>query len=147
MKIKKILWPTDFSDSAGAALPYVKSLSSGYDAEIHVIHVLEDVVHHESWYGEFEAGHVDRLMEKAEKRAEERLEQICERHLEGCPLFIRHVAVGDPAAEILKLIDAEKIDTVVIATRGKSGQFNFGSVAERISKHSPVPVTLVPTEQ
>lgn len=33
MEIKKILWPTDFSSSAEAALPHVQSLTEKYQAE------------------------------------------------------------------------------------------------------------------
>jgi len=34
MEVKKILWPTDFSNSAEKALPYVTSLTQQYQAEI-----------------------------------------------------------------------------------------------------------------
>lgn len=146
MEIRKVLWPTDFSGSAEAALSYVQSLSRTYGAEVHVLHVLEDIMHHEGWYGEFEESHLQKLMEKAEKRVQQRLDQICERHLEGCPMYIRHVAVGDPAKEILKLVDAENVDLVVMATRGENESFAFGSVTEKVTKHSPVPVTTIPVE-
>jgi len=147
MEIRKVLWPTDFSGSAEAALPHVQSLSQNYGAEVHVLHVLEDIIHHQGWYGDFESQHVEKLMEKARQKAKQNLDQICANHLEGCPLYIKHVAVGDPAAEILKLIDQEKVDLVVMATRGKSGAFDYGSVAERVTKHSPVPVTTIPVEK
>jgi nucleotide-binding universal stress UspA family protein len=146
MDINKVLWPTDFSSTAEAALDYVKSLSRDYNAEIHVLHVFEDIIRHEAWYGEFDESHIERLMGKARKRAKERLDQICERHLEGCPLYIKHVAVGDPAAVILNLIEQEKVDLVVMATQGESRNFRFGSVAERVVKNSPIPVTTIPTE-
>ena len=146
MELKKILWPTDFSSSAEKALPYVTSLTKQYNAEVHVLYVIEDIAHHEAWYGEFDQTHIDKLMEWAEKSSHKRLNQICEKYLEGCPLFIKHVAVGDPAREILKLIDQEKIDTVVMASRGHKGHFEFGSVAEKVVKNSPVPVTTIPVE-
>jgi nucleotide-binding universal stress UspA family protein len=144
MEIRKVLWPTDFSSRAEAALSHVKELSMNHNAEVHVLHVLEDVIHHEGWYGTFGAEHIEQLMEKANKRAKERLDQICVRYLEGCRMFYKHVAVGDPAAEILKFITDEKVDVVVMATRGKSDSFEFGRVAERVVKHSPVPVTTIP---
>lgn len=147
MEIRKVLWPTDFSDSAQSALPYVKSLGINHDSEIHLLHVIDDIVHHESWYGEFEEGHMEKLMEKMRSRASERLDQICDRYLEGCRLFIKHVAVGDPAAEILKFIKNENIDSVVMAKEGESGNFSFGSITERVVKHSPVPVTVIPTKK
>jgi nucleotide-binding universal stress UspA family protein len=144
MEMKKILWPTDFSSVAEKALPHVKSLTEQYGAEIHVLYVIEDVAHHDGWYGAFEAKRVQELMEHAGKTATKRLGQICEKYLDGCPLYIKHVAVGDPAQEILKLIDAEKVDIVVMASHGEKGHFRFGSVTEKVLKNSAVPVTIIP---
>ena len=88
MEMKKILWPTDFSSNAEAALPHVQSLTEKYQAEIHVLYVIEDTAHHEGWYGDFDKTHVDKLMERGQKTAQKRLDQICEKYLEGCPLYI-----------------------------------------------------------
>jgi nucleotide-binding universal stress UspA family protein len=55
-------------------------------------------------------------------------------------------AIGDPAQEILKLIDKEKVDMVVMATTGHKGHFRFGSVAEKVVKNSKVPVVTIPVE-
>jgi nucleotide-binding universal stress UspA family protein len=144
MEVKKILWPTDFSSIAEKALPHVKSLTERYGAEIHVLYVIEDVAHHDGWYGAFEEKRVQELMEHAGKTATKRLSQICEKYLDGCPLYIKHVAVGDPAQEILKLIEAEKVDIVVMASHGEKGNFRFGSVTEKVLKNSAVPVTIIP---
>ncbi len=144
MNIEKILWPTDFSSNAQKALPYVESLIDRYGAEIHVIYVVEDIAHHESWYGEFGSNHINEIMEWAQKSATKQLDQICDRYLDGCPLYVRHIAVGDPAREILELIDKEQVDMVVMASHGNKGEFGFGSVAEKVVKHSPVPVTTIP---
>jgi nucleotide-binding universal stress UspA family protein len=144
MEVKKILWPTDFSSIAEKALPHVKSLTERYGAEIHVLYVIEDVAHHDGWYGAFAEKRVQELMEHACKTATKRLGQICEKYLDSCPLYIKHVAVGDPAQEILRLIDAEKVDIVVMASHGAKGHFRFGSVTEKVLKNSPVPVTIIP---
>jgi nucleotide-binding universal stress UspA family protein len=146
MEVRKILWPTDFSSIAEKALPHVKSLTTQYGAEIHVLYVIEDLAHHPGWYGEFEQKRVKELMEHAHQTANKRLAQICEKYLEGCPLYFKHVAIGDPAQEILKLVKQEKVDIVVMASHGEKGNFRFGSVAEKVLKNSPVPVTIVPVE-
>ena len=52
--------------------------------------------------------------------------------------------MGDPAHEILKAIDKEEIDLVVMATRGATGKFHYGSVTEKVVKNSPVPVLSIP---
>lgn len=146
MAVKRILWPTDFSSISEQALPHVKELTRHEPAEIHVLYVIEDVAHHDGWYGAFEGKRVKELMEHANRTATKRLGQICEKYLEGCPLYIKHVAVGDPATEILNLIRKEKVDQVVMASHGAKGRFRFGSVAEKVLKHSPVPVTVIPVE-
>jgi nucleotide-binding universal stress UspA family protein len=144
MKIEHILWPTDFSETSEVALSHVRRLSEDHDAEVHVLHVMEDIIHHEGWYGVFSEDHMKQLMEKAEKRAWERLDQICVRYLDGCRLFHKHVAVGDPASEILKFIENQPVDIVVMATRGERETFDLGSVTERVVRRSRVPVTTIP---
>jgi len=147
MYIKKILWPTDFSSVSEKALPYVQLLSGQFDAEVHVLYVIEDLAHHESWYGSFDQHRMGELTRRAIHVAEKRLNQVCEKYLEGCPLYIKHVAVGDPAKEILKKIEEEACDTVVMASHGEKGHFRFGSVAEKVLKNSPAPVTIIPVEK
>ena len=146
MEMKKILWPTDFSNAAEKALPQVKSLTEKYDAEIHVLYVMEDIPRHEPWYGVLNQEHVEEFSEKTHRAANKHLEQICDKYLDGCPLYIKHVATGDAAQEILKLIETEGIDMVVMATRGKKAHFPFGSVTEKVVKNSPVPVITVPVK-
>ena len=146
MEVTKVLWPTDFSSSSEKALPYVTSLTQKFQAEIHVLYVIEDIAHHESWYGDFDKSHVDRLMEWENATGKKRLDQICEKYLDGCPLYIKHIAVGDPAQEILNLIKKEGIDMVVMASQGQKGHFQFGSVTEKVVKNSDVPVVTVPVD-
>ncbi len=144
MKVDKILWPTDFSENSSKALPYVESLSQLYGAAVHVLFVLEEMGPFGAWYGDFERSQIETLLKMQEEKAEEHLEKICAQNLNGCPLYVRHTATGDPASEILKLIDKEKPGMVVMSSRGKRGQFFLGSVAEKVVRHSPVPVLTVP---
>lgn len=102
MEVKKILWPTDFSSNAEAAQPYVESLSDLYQTEVHVLYVIPELADHEPWYGIFEKSHIDRIHEWEEENAKQRLDEICKNYLQGCPLYIKHTAIGNPAEEILK---------------------------------------------
>jgi len=144
MERRKILWPTDFSTNARQALPYVISLGEKYQTEVHVIYVIEELGHHEPWYGEFDSSHIDSIHTWEEKTAKKRLDEICNESLEGCPLYIKHIAIGDPAQEILNLVEKDKMDMIVMASRGRKGHFQFGSVAEKVVKNSPVPVITIP---
>jgi nucleotide-binding universal stress UspA family protein len=144
MEFKKMLWATDLSENARQALPYVSSLSEKYQTEVHVMYVLEEMGPFGAWYGDFDQSRFDKLQSMERQKAEETLDEICNTHLDSCPLYVRHTAIGDPASEILKLIDKEKPDVVVLTTRGRKGRFQFGSVAEKIVKHASVPVLTVP---
>jgi nucleotide-binding universal stress UspA family protein len=144
MNIKKILWPTDLSPNAEKALRSVTSLSRAYNAEIHILYVIEDLGIHEPWYGVFDNDHVKEIHKWEEKKAGQRLDQLCEEYLNECPLYVRHVAIGDPAEQILKIISDEDIDMIVMATRGRRASFSYGSVTEKVSKNSTVPIVTIP---
>jgi len=75
------------------------------------------------------------------------LEQICSKYLDGCPRYIRHTAMGDPAQEILKLIEQEKMDVVIMPTRGKNNIFPDGSVTEEILKKAPEKVMTIHVDE
>ena len=112
MEVQKILWPTDLSGNAEKALPHVNSLSQKYQTEIHILYVIEELGIHEPWYGDFDSNHIEKIHEWEEKKARERLDKVCEEYLKGCPLYIKHVAIGDPAMEILNLISEENIEKI-----------------------------------
>jgi nucleotide-binding universal stress UspA family protein len=145
MEVKKILWPTDLSGTAKYALPYVRSFAEKYGTEIHVLHVIHDIAHHRGLYGDFDEDHIEKILSWEYGKGKERLEKICAEYLEGCPLFVKHVAVGDAALEILQCITAQNIDLVVMAAKGSGGFFQFGSITEKVVKNSTVPVVVVPT--
>jgi len=150
MEIKKILWPTDFSKNAAQALPYVSSLSEKYQAEVHLIFVVEDVHQYDHFYGDASPTFLKEFQEKVIQRGGQQMEKICKEHLASCPLYKKHIVVGDPAKEILKFINAEKVDLVVMATHGhgeetgeKIKHFPSGSVSEKVVRNSPIPVLAI----
>lgn len=55
---------------------------------------------------------------------------------------------GNPAQEIVKFADANKIDLIVMGTLGKSGleRFLLGSVAEKVIRTASCPVMVVRSE-
>ena len=100
---------------------------------------MENIAHHESWYGDFDKSRVEKLMEWAKKSANKRLDQICNKYLGSCPLYIKHVAVENPAQAILTLINKEKLDMVLwqaVSKKEISGSDVFRILS---SSHSQVP--------
>ena len=136
VKIQKILFPVDLTDNSSKVFPYVLSVSEKYGAEICLLHVVEDFA---KWVP------LEQYREDALKGAEETLKKVCEAQLQGCPSFQEKIVYGDPAQEILKAIESEKIDVVVMGTHGRKGLENvlFGSVARNVVRRSSVPVLTV----
>jgi nucleotide-binding universal stress UspA family protein len=150
MEIKKILWPTDFSKNAAQALPYVSSLSEKYQSEVHLIFVVEDVHQYNHFYGDASPTFLKEFQEKIIQKGGQQMEKICQESLASCPLYKKHIVVGDPAKEILKFINEEKVDLVVMATHGHGEEtggemkhFPFGSVSEKVTRNSPAPVLAI----
>ncbi|MEW5913196.1 MAG: universal stress protein [Thermodesulfobacteriota bacterium] len=146
MQIDKILWPTDLTMAAAAAMPYVADLSQKYGAQVLLLYVADDMRRYDHIYGDA-GNHLAKLQEMECQRAGELLDKICREKLKGCPAFIHHVVKGDPATEILKLATAEKAGLIVMASHShpeNSGEYKFfGSVTEKVVKHSPTPVLVV----
>jgi nucleotide-binding universal stress UspA family protein len=143
VEIKKILFPCDFSENSTKILPYVLSVSEKYDGMIYLLHVVEDLL---KWGG-FYIPHLPLkdYQKEALEYAEKKMEEICREQLQSCPNFQRMILSGDPDAEILKTIESEGIDLVIMGTHGRKGLEHtiFGSVAENVVRKSPVPVLVI----
>ena len=142
VKADKILFPCDFSRNSSKILPYVLSIAEKYNSQVYILYV--DELH--EWGGHFiPHPSIDTLQKEALKAAEKAMDKICEEQLQSCPNFQRKIVSGEPATEILKLIESEDIDMVVMGTHGRKGMEHaiFGSVAENVVKKSPVPVLVV----
>ncbi len=139
-----ILVALDDSEPAREALEYAASTYS--DSEIVALHVVNPVANRylrdpASNYADYE-----RILEEAETNAEELFEEaneIAEAH--GASLTTETV-LGRPASTIVDYLEeAEDVDHVVIGSHGRSGaaRILLGSVAERVVRRSPAPVTVI----
>ena len=137
VEIKKILFPIDLTENSSKILPYVLSASEKYNSTIYLLHVVHDLL---KW-GHLYIPHpsLDKFQKEAMEGAKKAMDMVCEKELQSCPNFQRKVVSGDPAAEILKTIESEGIDLVIMGTHGRKGLEHtiFGSVAENVVKKSP----------
>ena len=140
IEIKKILFPLDLTENSSKILPYVLSVSEKYNSQIYLLHVVQDL----NKWGKLYVPHpsMDKFQEEAIKNAKKAMDKICENQLQSCPNFQKRVVSGDTVDEILKIIESENIDLLIMGTHGRKGLEHviFGSVAENVVKKSPVPV-------
>jgi nucleotide-binding universal stress UspA family protein len=82
--------------------------------------------------------------QKLLKGAEKAIEKVCEEELQGSN-FTKKIIFGNPASEILKTIESETIDLVIMGTHGREGIDHaiFGSVAEKVIRKSSTPVLII----
>ena len=143
VKIKRILFPTELREYSLKILPFVISMSEKYNSTIYLLHVIEDFL---KWGG-FYIPHIslDLYQKEAMETAGKLMDKVCRQQMQGCPDFERRIRSGDPAVEILKTIESEDIDLVVMGTHGYKGLEHaiFGSVAEKVVKNSAAPVLTI----
>jgi nucleotide-binding universal stress UspA family protein len=145
IEIKRILFPIDFSEYADKVLPYVLFFAGKHNAAIYLLHVVQDLRHY-AYGGPGSPQHeVSRLMEELVESGEKIMEKICREHFDAYPDFHRRVIVGEPGEVIVKMVNEEKIDLVVMGTHGRKGLSRtlFGSVAEYVVRNAPAPVVTI----
>lgn len=150
MEVRTILWPTDLSRNSLKAAKQVNSLAEKYNAKVVVLYVGVDLTTMLPYAGKYPSEeHLRHFQDWELEQAKKKLETVCDEDLKSCPLFTVRLVQGDPATEILKAIQDEKADMVVLSTHGRGTEElsaaspEFGSVARKVLAQSPVPVTLV----
>lgn len=140
IKLKNILFATDFSPASLAGLPYVAVLAHGYGSKVYLTHVVMPEA-----YALLPSESTASALGRLERDARERLDEISQsRLLSGIPhdpLVVR----GSLTLALTRTINRHDIDLVVVGTNGRHGlsRFLLGSVAENIFRHAPCPVLTV----
>ena len=143
MQIKSILYPTDFSQGARAAMDYAVSLAMDYRARLILLYVIQDISIAE-WYVPSTIA-ADNLVEDMEKGARKEMEKWAFEAREQVKDIETLVIRGIPFVEIVKTAKEKDVDMIVIGTHGRTGidHMLFGSTAEKVLRKAPCPVLTV----
>jgi nucleotide-binding universal stress UspA family protein len=146
---KKILVPLDGSKLAECALPYVEALAKGCGTEKVI---LASVTERVQGYRAFEDPSQP-LGQQLVPEAFGKKEEQAQRYLGGIAKAMKakgikvgtDVLFGDPAEEIVIYAKHPGCDIIVMSSHGRSGlsRWTHGSVADKVFRHSPVPVLMV----
>jgi nucleotide-binding universal stress UspA family protein len=152
-KINKILVGVDFSEQSPKVLLYASTLAEKTDAEIIVLSVINQrnidaAVVYSRLVGAKAIGAkaigVESFTKMEFDRRKARIKELLEEAGLSNIKQETKIRVGHPYKEILKAIQEFNIDLIVLGTRGKTSHEDYavltGSVAERVFRHSPVPV-------
>ena len=145
-EIKKILVCLDLSDYSEGILESAVTLANNTGGEIHIINVINRRdISVASLVPPYYSGAVDVekfIKDTTATREMEIKKLIEEKFADFKPPMIIHIILGIPFEEIIHTAVNEKADLVVMGNKGRSNLARtlFGSQAEKVFRHSPVPV-------
>lgn len=138
--LKNVLFATDFSRIADAALPYAVAIARRHEGAVFVAHVLPS----ELWEMPGTPGG-DATREANRRVAQQQLDALMESS--AFPGVAHHArfAEGDVWEALERIMREDHIDLVVLGTQGRTGlqKFLLGSVAEEIFRCADLPVLTV----
>jgi len=145
LRIRKVLFPTDFSSCSHQALRHAVRLARDYGAELHVLHavVLFGEDPNDPGHELPDLAEIHGLMEEL---AERRMGSLA-REGDVPELVLKLVQRRDvsPAPPILSYAQQEDIDLIVMGTHGRRGvrRWLLGSVTNEVVRFAPCPVLTV----
>ena len=138
---KKVMVATDGSEQNKKAISYGIEFAKLSGAKLYVVYVVDTAVFASipmdaGWEMMYE------LLETEGKDASNQVVELGE--AQGLEIESA-VLEGHPSNEIIEFAEGNDIDMIVIGTLGKSGldRFLLGSVAEKVTRNSKVPVLVV----
>lgn len=143
-----ILYCTDFSENARAALPFAVDMAKKYGATLHFVHVYQEPDH----IAEFEISSTlkmdwVRVAHGIGAETEKKLKALCEEVRQEVKACHSALLRGKPYREIVRYAKENNIDLIILASHGLSGLEHvlFGSTAERVLRESPCPILVIKT--
>ena len=148
-ELKHILVCIDLSEYSVATMDYGMAMARGMGMDILALNVINkrDVDAARSIAIDFpERINIDEYVERTRKHRLKRIQELVDSHFPEDQERVRlQVTMGVPFEAILEAIEKENIDIVVIGNKGRSNIAGtlFGSNAEKVFRHSKVPVLSV----
>ena len=150
--IKRILAATDASAASNRALKMAAQLSSQYNAELIIVHVIRDmqipfeikeIPELESDTIESFASAREEIMRKVAEAVLKEARKKAEKN--GAINVQTSIGTGDPATSILGMAKRRKVDMIVIGTRGlgKLKGKILGSVSRKITNNAEASCLIV----
>ena len=142
--IRRILFPTDFSEPSKEAKEYAVALADQFDAELHLLHVVSQVMPYadvsSAWI--MPENETQRQLEAAEQCL---LEGVLDPAWSAKHRVVRSTVIGFAVDEILQYAKEKEIDLIVVGTHGYSWLAHslIGSVAEKLVRMANCPVLTV----
>ena len=140
---EKILTAIDFSESSDFAFEYALTLARQFQAELTVMHVINEPVDLRGFY----VPHIsfEQLEKEIEEGAEKMMEKFCRTKMGDFSRYTTAVVAGIPYEEVLRKAEETGASLIVLGTHGRTGidHLIFGSTAERVVRSAACPVLTI----
>lgn len=145
LPLKRILFATDFSDSAGYAQQYAAELVDRCQAELHLLHVIAPVPIPTMGTPEFAYCTTPSVMVEMEESSLRALGNLFDDAWQSRHRIVKSARVGTTVSIIIDYATEHQIDLIVVGTVGRTGLSHLllGSVAESVVRKAPCPVLTV----
>jgi nucleotide-binding universal stress UspA family protein len=151
-KIKTILFATDLSKNSAYAFYYAIHMAKRDEAKIVILHAVEPLPRMLVSFEDFEHKVAKNRWEDTVKKFKEQIQDISVKVDARTGISsVDHVSkilirLGPPVEEILKVVDEEGCDVIVLGTHGKGflKQTFLGSVSSSVLLRARKPVFVVP---
>lgn len=142
--MKTILVPTDFSEQAKFAFDFALQMAHKLKGEIYLLHVADLPVVSDPMGTNLHAFLSPETLKSLEDKIDSKLQDFESVNTKGVKVH-RSMEWGNPFSAITKNITDSNCDMVVMGSKGASGlkEIFIGSNAERIIRHSKVPVITI----
>ena len=145
ISLKKIVVATDFGEAADAALAYGRELARAFNAQLDVVHVVENVLTRGFGAEGYVASYPE-LQQEVEDSADRQLASLLsveDRQVLGARSVL--LKSNSPAFTIVGYAKENNVDLVIMGTHGRGAiaHLLMGSVAERVVRTAPCPVLTV----
>lgn len=144
---KKILCATDFSEPSLCGLRMANEMAKKFPTEITVLNVHKPIPHLPT--PRLEASDITFDISAYEKQvaaeSRETLAALADSVFDDDISVNLEVRMGRPAEEILRFAEENEIDSIFIATHGRTGLAHmvFGSVVQRVVRRANCPVLTI----
>ncbi len=143
-RIKKILIPYDFSETADLSLEHAVNMARLHKAEIVLLHVVESASFTSAIATAFSKGYEKDVEGETTKKLEELAKKI---HIDSSVSVSARTEVGRIYKKIVAVTRDLDIDIIVMGTHGSSGyeKFSVGTNTSKVISESECPVISVQT--
>lgn len=149
--MKRILFPTDFSDAASAAFMYALRFADLFNAELIIMHVydlpiVETPPLPESTKEIFDIVEMNQFESFRDQLPQ--MHEVAEKHQLGHVKMRNVLLYGDLIYNINKVCREEAVDLIVMGTKGASGlkETFLGSTTASVISNATVPVLGIPVD-